>query len=189
MTVRRGRGRSGGTSGSHVGAQGRPEAPTCPKSTFEVPLGTPIWEAIFGTFRDFSVFFWRCFLEGRFGWVRGAIWSGFWVDFRWICRRLSLGFLWWGEPRQMSFGCIICYTKGMSAFSTSVEKNTKTVNFGTHFSEARSERILGAFWVDFGTIFGGFGDPKSEKMRSKNDVKKSAPRSHARLCRTKQEIR
>ena len=111
-----------GGSGSHVGAQGRPEAPTCPKSTFEVPLGTPIWEAIFGTFRDFAVFFWRCFLEGRFGWVRGAIWSGFWVDFRWICRRLSLGFLWWGEPRQMSFGCIICYTKGMSAFATSFEK-------------------------------------------------------------------
>ena len=56
MRIRRGLRGSGGRSGSHVGPQERPEAPTCPKTTFEVPLGTPIWEAIFDTFSHLSVF-------------------------------------------------------------------------------------------------------------------------------------
>ena len=58
----------------------------------------------------------------------------------------------------------------MSAFSTSVEKNAKSANFESHFSEARSERILGAFGVDFWSIFGGFGDPKSEKKNKKTTL-------------------
>ena len=53
MGVRRGLRGSVGTSGSHVGPQGRPEAPTCPKTTFEVPLGSPFWEAISNTFSFF----------------------------------------------------------------------------------------------------------------------------------------
>ena len=39
-------------------------------------------------------------------------------------------------------------------------------------SEARSEMILEPFGVDFQTIFGGLGDPKWEKMRSRNHVNK-----------------
>ena len=68
MRVRRGLGCPGGRSGSHGGPQGRPGAPTCPKTTFEVPPGTHLWVTIFGTFCDFSVFFcmlfFRVVLEG-----------------------------------------------------------------------------------------------------------------------------
>ena len=60
----------------------------------------------------------------------------------------------------------------MSAFSDICEKIITTANSEAHFSEARAERILEQFWVDFGTLFGGLGHPKWEKMRSKNDAKK-----------------
>ena len=68
MTILMGLRGSGGRSGSHVGPQGRPvgpqgrpEAITWPKTTFEGHPGLPIWEVIFGTFRDFSVFFFSLF--------------------------------------------------------------------------------------------------------------------------------
>ena len=60
----------------------------------------------------------------------------------------------------------------MLAFSEISEKITKTTNSEACFSEARSERLLDPFWVDFGNIFEGFGHPKWEKMRSRNQVKK-----------------
>ena len=50
MRTRRGLRGSGGRSGSHVGPQGRPEALTWPKTTFEVHLRASFWDAIFGTF-------------------------------------------------------------------------------------------------------------------------------------------
>ena len=55
--VRRGLECPGETSGSHVGPQGRPGAPTCLKTTFEVPLGTPLGVTIFRLFYDFLMFF------------------------------------------------------------------------------------------------------------------------------------
>ena len=73
MRVRRGLGCPGGVSGSHVDPQGRPGAPKCPKTTFEVPPGTPLWVTIFGTFCDFAVFFLHVCFEGRFGGLPGAI--------------------------------------------------------------------------------------------------------------------
>ena len=110
MRIRRGLRGSGGRSGSHVGPQGRPEAITCPKTTFEAPPGPPIWEIIFGTFGVFSVFFFHCFFEGRFGGVLGAIRSGFWDDFRRDFVRWSMQLWLWCEPCEMSFGLIIYYT-------------------------------------------------------------------------------
>ena len=77
MRIRRGLRGSGGRSGSHVGPQGRPEAITCPKTTFEVLPGPPIWEVIFGTFGDFSVFCFHCFLRV----VLEGFWERFGVDF------------------------------------------------------------------------------------------------------------
>ncbi len=62
-----------GRSGSHGGSQGHPGPPTCPKTTFEAPLGPPLWVTIFGTFFDFAVFFLHVFFEGRFGGLPGAI--------------------------------------------------------------------------------------------------------------------
>ena len=73
MRVRRGLEGLGARSGSHFGPQGGPGAPTCPKTTFEVPPGTPLWATIFGTFFDFSVFLWHAFSEGGFGGLPGAI--------------------------------------------------------------------------------------------------------------------
>ena len=72
MRVRRGLERPGARSGSHVGPQGGPGAPTCPKTTFEAPLGTPLWATIFGSFLVFSVFLWHAFSEGGFGRLPGV---------------------------------------------------------------------------------------------------------------------
>ena len=69
-------------SGSHGGPQGQgsPGALKCSKTTFEGHAGTPLWEAIGGTFFDFSVFLWHTFSEGGFGGLRGRCR----VDFRMI---------------------------------------------------------------------------------------------------------
>ena len=70
----------------------------------------------------------------------------------------------------MQFGFVIYSTSGMSAFSS--ERNAKHANSEACFSEGRSERSLKQFCVNCGTIFGGFEDPKWQKMRSRNEVKK-----------------
>ena len=62
---------------------------------------------------------------------------------------------------------------------------TKSANSEACFSEARSERILEPSGVDFGTIFGGLGDPKWRKMRSRNQVKKRVAK---KSCKGAQEI-
>ena len=84
MRVRRGLGCPGGRSGSHVGPQGRPGAPTCPKTTFEVPPGTPFggqFSVLFSIFRCFcGMLFLRAVLEGfreRFRVDFGTILEGF----------------------------------------------------------------------------------------------------------------
>ena len=105
-----GLGGSGERFASHVGPQGRPEAPSYPKTTLEVPLGSPLWEAILQTFSHFLMFFGACFFEGRFGGLVGSILIGFWDDFRWYFLRLLFEFLLSGEACQMSFRPIIYST-------------------------------------------------------------------------------
>ena len=63
----------GARSGSHGGPQGSTGTLKRPKTTFERHAGTPLWEAIFGTFfRFFGVFVAR-FSEGGFGGLPGSI--------------------------------------------------------------------------------------------------------------------
>ena len=73
MRVRRGLEGPGARSGSHGGPQRGPGAPKNLKITFEVRPGTPLWEAICGTFSDFAVFLWHVFSEGGFGGLPGSI--------------------------------------------------------------------------------------------------------------------
>ena len=93
MKVRRGPEGPGARSGSHGGPQGSPGAPKCPKTTFEAHAGTPLWEAIFGTFWIFRCFCGTLFLRvvldrfrDRFKVDFGTILEGnfkdFWYNFR-----------------------------------------------------------------------------------------------------------
>ena len=77
MKFRRGLRGSGGRSGCHVGPQGRPEAITCPKTTFEAPLGPPFGRSFSPLLMIFRRFFSIVFL----GFLLEGFWERFGVDF------------------------------------------------------------------------------------------------------------
>ena len=76
------------------GPQRRPGTPNCPKIVRKphsrTPLGPPLREPIFDTFRDFSVSLWPCLFKGRFGGLPAALSLHFGSHFHSVLGALGL---------------------------------------------------------------------------------------------------
>ena len=68
----------------------------------------------------------------------------------------------------MSFGPVIYSTLSMPAFGKYTRKLLKPTKFVGSFSGGRWEWTWAPFRVDFGTLLGAVGYPKSEKRGSRN---------------------
>ena len=182
MRVRRGLGCPGGRSGSHGGPQGRAGAPTCPKTTFEVPPGPPLWVTIFGTFCDFSVFrcmfFLRVVLEGfreRFRGNFGTIFEGHFKD-------LLYNFRCTLHIAKPHFDMVFVMFEAHRCFQKSSQKIQK-MRILRHISQIRVRR---RFRSHFGWILGAFSEALGTqigKMRSKKHVKKRVVKKSRKVVR------